>query len=612
MKKIIFYLLAAFVSISGIHAQTVSTYSGVAYTGSGQYNSSTISKDLRNYSRPYGILVDTAVNIVYVTHEHNVIVIQGTQSYNRAGNSGDPTVGGGHSDQTGIAAKFDRPKGMALDKDRNVIIADQNNSVIRSLGKFVNVSNQGPVTTLAGVPSFLGGHKDAANAQAEFGSPGDVAVNGDDIYVADRDNHCIRKISNGTTTTIAGDPNSLGSDNGTGSSAKFYLPSGLCLESSTSLLVADFGNGSIRRINLTTNAVTTVVTGLKAPKDLYALDGKIYIADKTAVRVYENGSLNVYAGSTTASGNVDGVGTDARFTELVGIDYNPKQKAFYVVDQGVNVIKKISTSNPPEADFTESTTSASVGQTVVLTDNSTNSPTSWQWTITPSNYTLLLGSKLTDEVVYVSFSQANSYSIKLKATNAEGFDEITKNNHINVSTSSSQITVADFDATNKTPETNEAVTLLDLSSYSPSAWTWTITPSANVTFENGTSTSSQFPVVKFADKGTYSIKLKATNVNGNDEIEKTGYIVVDYPVSIEDVNVLDFDIYPNPTKGIVFIQGDFDTENTTIEIVTATGSVVKKVIGGGKIDISELPKGLYIVRITSNNKVGTKKLIKNN
>jgi hypothetical protein len=371
-------------------------------------------------------------------------------------------------DQTGIAARYDRPAGMAVAGDRRVVIADQNNSVIRHLDSFVNISNNAPVTTMAGVPSFLGGHKNAANGSAEFSSPTDIAVNGDDVYVADRDNHCIRKISGGNTTTIVGDPTSNGSADGIGSAAKFYLPSGLFLESSTSLLVADFGNQSIRRVNLTTNAVTTVVTGLKAPRDVYALDGKIYIADKTSIRLYEKGKLTVYAGSTTQSGDVAGVGTNARFTEVVSIDYHIKQKAFYVVDQGVNVVKKISVSTPPIANFTESTVTASVGQTVVLTDASTNSPTAWAWTISPSNYTLLLGSTLADRVVYLSFTQANSYSVTLKATNAEGSDQISKNNQINVSTSSTEITTAGFDATNKIPETNEIITLVDLSSYSPS------------------------------------------------------------------------------------------------------------------------------------------------
>ncbi len=612
MKKRLFYSILFLIGLPAINAQTVSTYSGVSYSGGGQYDVARIAKEDRNYSRPYGLAIDNTANVIYVSHEHGIVLLQGIWAWNRSGNPGDPTNGSGHNDQTGIAARYDRPTGMALDADRKVVIADQNNSVIRHLDKFVNISNNAPVTTMAGVPSFLGGHKDAANKSAEFSSPADVAVNGSDVYVADRDNHCIRKISGGTTTTIAGDPTETGSKDATGSAARFYLPSGLFLESSTSLLVADYGNQSIRRINLTTKAVTTVVTGLKAPRDVYALNGKLYIADKTSIRLFSNGVLSVYAGSTTEDGDVAGVGTKARFTEVVSIDYHIAEKAFYVVDKGVNVIKKISTSNPPTADFTESTISASVGQTVILKDASTNTPTSWKWTITPANYTLLLGSTLTDEIVYLSFTQANSYTVGLKATNAEGSDEVSKNNHINVSTSASQVTTANFDVSNAAPETNEIVTLVDLSSYSPSAWEWTITPSANVTFEGGTTAASQFPKISFKDKGKYTVKLKATNANGNDTEEKMEFVIVDYPLSIKDNVKLNFIVYPNPVNEVLYTKGviAFD-KDSKIEIMDLNGKVLKTATNTDEIDLSDIPTGLYLVRITSNQKIGTKKIIKN-
>ena len=594
-----------------LNAQNVTNYCGVAYSGGGNFTVTTATRDTRNFSRPHGVVVDAVKNVLYVSHEHGIVLIQGNSCYNRSGYSGNPTSGAGHNDQTGIAARYDRPAGMALTPGRRVIIADKDNSVIRELDSFVNISNNAPVTTVSGVPSFLGGYKDAANSSAEFSSPLDVAVNGSDVYVADMENHCIRKISNGTTTTLAGNASQTGSMDGTGTAAQFYLPSGLFLENSNSLLVADYGNQSIRRINLTTKAVTTVVTGLKGPRDICAVNGKIYITDKTALRVYDGSSLTVYAGSTTQSGNVEGIGTTARFTELMGIDYHPNEKAFYVVDQGVNVVKKVSTSSPPVANFTESTNAASVGQTVVLTDVSTNSPTSWEWTITPSNYTLLLGSSLTDKVVYLAFTQANSYSITLKATSAEGTDQITKNNHINVSTSASQITTADFDATNKTPATNEVITLVDLSSYSPSAWEWTITPAANVTFESGTTNASQFPKVSFSDKGEYTVKLKATNVNGNDEEEKISYITVDYPVSIKENNALKFTVYPNPVKQTLYILGGNSAVNSKVELLNINGAVIKTIYNSNEIDVNELPNGLYLVRVTNNNMVGVKKVLKN-
>ena len=114
MKKILLYCILLLVGLPTTNAQTVSTYCGIAYSGGGNYHSSTRAIDERYFSRPYGIAIDNTLNIMYVSHEHSIVVIQGNLTFNRSGYSGDPAFGAGHLDQTGIAARYDRPAGMAV------------------------------------------------------------------------------------------------------------------------------------------------------------------------------------------------------------------------------------------------------------------------------------------------------------------------------------------------------------------------------------------------------------------------------------------------------------------------------------------------------------------
>jgi PKD repeat protein len=607
-------LLALVLGATITKAQTVTTYAGIAYNGSGQYTSNTTDKLSRYFSRPHGVLVDTTVNAIYVSHEHNIVVLSGNLAVNRAGYSGDPTLGAGHNNSTGLASRFDRPVGMTLDPStRDVIICDQNNSMTRRLSKFVNISNQGMVSDFAGVQDFLGGYKNGSYASAEFSSPMDIVTVGSAYYLVDRDNNCIRKLSGGSVTTLAGDATTSGDKDGTGTAAQFWNPTGICVENSNSLLVADRNNGAIRRINISTKAVTTVVTGLKAPQDVYALGGKIYIADESCIRVYDGSNLSIYAGSATTPGNKDAVGTAARFKDLVSIDYNPKNSSFYVVDQGNNTVRKVSTSNPPTADFDVSTVTASVGQTVILTDKSTNDPTGWAWEITPSNYNLLVGSTLTDPVVYVSFSATGSYTIKLTATNAEGSDVDQRTNYINVSNSVSEVTTAAFSATTNSAIVNETVvTLIDLSSYAPSGWEWDISPSSSVQYVSGTDNMSQFPKIKFTEPGKYTVTLKSTNDNGNDSHTESEYIMADYGVSIDDAEKADFVIFPNPATSKLFIAGDLNLDETIVKVYDTKGALIATYedLEGNELAIDDIPSGLYLVKIVSGTHTASKRLIK--
>ena len=153
------------------------------------------------------------------------------------------TVYSGSADGTGSAARFNGPSSVATDMLGNVYVADPGNDTIRK------VTPAGVVTTLAGSAGNRGS-ADGTGSAATFDSPLGVAVDGvGNIYVADAGNDTIRKITPaGVVTTLAGSAGSIGSADGAGSSARFSDPSGVAVDATGNVYVADTTNDTIRKI----------------------------------------------------------------------------------------------------------------------------------------------------------------------------------------------------------------------------------------------------------------------------------------------------------------------------------------------------------------------------
>ena len=88
------------------------------------------------------------------------------------------------------------------------------------------------------------GSTDGARTAASFNHPGDLAMDTDgNIYVADTDNHTIRKITAaGVVSTLAGAPGEFGTADGSGGAARFSFPTGIAIATNGDLYVADYGN----------------------------------------------------------------------------------------------------------------------------------------------------------------------------------------------------------------------------------------------------------------------------------------------------------------------------------------------------------------------------------
>jgi sugar lactone lactonase YvrE len=189
----------------------------------------------RNLGRPRGIvamadgrlaLSDLGNSTVYILDPSNGNVTP------LAGSSGNP----GFANGNGAAAQFDRPYGIAVLPNGDLVLADQNNNRLR------RVTMSGDVSTFAGTGAE--GANNGGVASATFDHPEDVDVAPDGtIFVADHDNFVIRRIRGGQVSVFAGN-GTQGFAPGTGTEAQFFGVEGISLNTNGSVLwVADGNNG---------------------------------------------------------------------------------------------------------------------------------------------------------------------------------------------------------------------------------------------------------------------------------------------------------------------------------------------------------------------------------
>lgn len=258
----------------------------------------------------------------------------------------------GFADGTGTAAKFFNPRGVAVDAQGNVYVADAVGS-----HRIRKISPAGVVTTLAG--NGIQGYADGNGTLAKFASPSAVAVDAQgNVYVGDQINHCIRKISPaGIVSTFAGN-GIAGFADGTGSAAQFNAPQGVALDGQGNLYVADVLNHLIRKIS-PSGAVTTLAgTGKQGYADgngtLAQFSGPIgltvdkqsnvYVADLGNDRIRKISPAGVV--STLAGGSfgfAEGSGAAAQFRHPYGVVAD-NQNNVYVADMQNNRIRKITPS----------------------------------------------------------------------------------------------------------------------------------------------------------------------------------------------------------------------------------------------------------------------------
>src|SRR5208282_6102200 len=192
--------------------------------------------------------------------------------------------------------RLDFPAGLATD-GRAVYVSNSRNNTIEAIDAATR-----SLRIVAG-KLFQEGSNDGVGDTARFNSPDGMTINGSNLYLCDTNNSDIRQIAvSGAVTTVAGQANISGSDDGTGSAAHFNLPTQIATDG-TNLYVADSGNSSIRRIAFPDFKVKTI------------------------------------AGQSGTTGKTDGGPDKSVFSGPRGVAVD--KKFIYVADTGNDVIRKI-------------------------------------------------------------------------------------------------------------------------------------------------------------------------------------------------------------------------------------------------------------------------------
>jgi streptogramin lyase len=276
---------------------------------------------------------------------------------------------------------------VAVDGATNVYVADGDNDAIRK------ITPAGVVTTLAG--NGTSGTNDGTGSAARFQAPEYVAVDSaGNLYVADTYNFTIRKVTpvgaSWVVTTVAGLAGSAGTNDGTGSAARFYYPEGVAVDSATNVYVADGFNDAIRKLTPAgTSCVVTTLAG-RATGGPGSADGtgsaarfnvpfgvsldsatNIYVADSfnsTIRKVTPAGVVTTLAGLAGVPGSADGTNSAARFNEANGVAVDTNGNV-YVADWGNHTIRKVT---PVGTNWVVTTLAGKAGHPGLLNGTGTN------------------------------------------------------------------------------------------------------------------------------------------------------------------------------------------------------------------------------------------------
>lgn len=294
------------------------------------------------FSSPFGVAVDGAGN-VYVGDQGNDTIRKVTPAGAVTTLAGIPGVAGS-ANGTG-AATFSAPAGVAVDGAGNVYVADQQNSTIRK------ITPGGVVTTLAGLVRQAGFGD--GNPDSLFSAPAGVAVDSaGNLYIADRDNDAVRKIISGVVTTLAGTAKRSG-----GATALLGLPEGVAVDATGNIYVADLNSDTILKIVSGVVVIFAGQPGVGGEEDDtgqnaffgdpvgLAIDpaGNLYVADhagNTLRKVTPAAVVTTVAGGSQVAGDVDGVGSSARFSAPAGVAIDGAGN-LYIADTTNHAIRKV-------------------------------------------------------------------------------------------------------------------------------------------------------------------------------------------------------------------------------------------------------------------------------
>ncbi|RYF62087.1 MAG: hypothetical protein EOO39_30945, partial [Cytophagaceae bacterium] len=254
----------------------------------------------------------------------------------------------GFANGIGTAAKFNAPYDVKVDASGTLYVADAGNNLIRK------ITPAGLVTTIAG--TGVAGSADGASAVAQFFGPSGLAIDKfGNIFVTDRKNHTIRKITAaGVVSTLAGKAGFTGTTNANGDVARFNLPTGIAVTPDGVLVVTDYGNNLVRQIgpdgsvgpiagsgeDKSTDGNKRLAAFAKPIGIMVDNTGLIYMLDDSHIRTIDNNGNVVTIAGGFFSGRYDGSGLAAAFTRPVGI-VKDAAGVLFIGDYGNNYIRRM-------------------------------------------------------------------------------------------------------------------------------------------------------------------------------------------------------------------------------------------------------------------------------
>ncbi len=531
-------------------AQTVTTYAGKAHDDPENNSEAGSGVDLLNtfFSTPTGICFDNDGKI-YISERNKVRAVINNKLYIRAGSLAKPAQSEGYRNATGTQSTFRMPGGMVSNSNGEIFVADVDNHCIRKIAAFGTLGTGQAVTTFAG-------------ANPTPGLPG-----------------------NGTSGYV----------DGTSANARFNQPKDLAMDNSGNIYVTEYGNLTIRKI-------------------------------KT------NGDVSTLAGKAGTEGNSNGKGTAATFGGPWGIaiydannvvvtdPWNGNIRMINIVTQEVTTItgsggpSNQKDGTLAEAKFKQPKGVCVVGGIIYVTDQNTIRAIDRA----NNSVTTFAGNKVNFEIKDGSGSGASFSEMSDIDTDGEGNLYVTENSIAVSSNVIRKISIDDlapntnFSASKTNVAVNEVFTLTDISTgQAATSRTWSITP-ADYTIESG-DLSSKSLGAKCTRVGFYEVSLSVTNDYGTDVNTKRDYISVSTSSgSIERYSDSELiELYPNPASNEFRLSstGGIITNKSIVNLYTVSGVLIKTLNPMEVISTQNLSNGTYYLTIISKEGKFAKRLV---
>jgi uncharacterized protein (TIGR03437 family) len=309
------------------------------------------------FGQTTGVAVDAAGNVFIPLELYHMIVRLDATTGMLTRVAGNGTSGYSGDNGPATSAQLYLPTAVAVDGVGNVYIADFGNYRIRK------VATNGTITTVGGngTPGYSGDNGPATSAQL-YGVQA-VAVDAvGDIYIADRFNHRIRKVTaNGTISTVAGNGTAgYSGDNGPATSAQLRDPYGVAVDAAGNIYIADESSSVVRKVGTDGTIITVAGNGIAG----YAGDnaqaataqlnypfglaadalGNIYIADTENNRIRKiaaNGIISTVAGNGARGYSGDnGSAISATLDEPAAVAVDAVGN-LYIADESNAVVRKV-------------------------------------------------------------------------------------------------------------------------------------------------------------------------------------------------------------------------------------------------------------------------------